>query len=63
MIEFHFFWNANKNFRVAGNIRVGRLTGNTHIFLGGLITNHTQTVIGSVALGSLILKEIKFGVV
>ena len=31
-----FFWNANKNFRVAGKIRVGRETGNTHIYFFGL---------------------------
>ena len=30
--EFHFFWNTNKNFRVAGKIRVGRETRNTHIY-------------------------------
>ena len=32
MIEFHFFWNVNKNFRVAGKNRVSQVTGNTHIF-------------------------------
>ena len=31
-----FFWNANKTLGSLGKIRVGRVTGNTHIFFFGL---------------------------
>ena len=36
MIEFHFFGMPIKTSGSLGKIRVGRVTGNTHIFLFGL---------------------------
>ena len=33
MIEFHFFGMPIKTLGSLGKIRVGRVTGNTHIFL------------------------------
>ena len=37
MIEFQFFGMPIKTLGSLGKIRVGRVTGNTHIFLFGLI--------------------------
>ena len=34
MIEFHFFGMPIKTLGSLGKIRVGRVTGNTHIFFG-----------------------------
>ena len=36
MIEFHFFRMPIKTLGSLGKIRVGRVTGNTHIFFFGL---------------------------
>ena len=36
MIEFHFFGMPIKTLGSLGKIRVGRVTGNTHIFFFGL---------------------------
>ena len=36
MIEFHFFGKPIKTLGSLGKIRVGRVTGNTHIFFFGL---------------------------
>ena len=36
MIEFHFFEMPIKTLGSLGKIRVGRVTGNTHIFFFGL---------------------------
>ena len=36
MKEFHFL-NVNKNLMVAGKMRVGPETGNTHIYVYGLM--------------------------
>ena len=36
MIEFHFFGKPIKTLGSLGKIRVGRVTGNTHIFYFGL---------------------------
>ena len=58
MIEFHFFfWNANKNFRVAGK-KLGRsgnrVTGNTHIFFLPKTNDYTMVTI-SIYLSHLLL--------
>ena len=37
MIEFFFFGKPIKTLGSLGKIRVGRVTGNTHIFFFGLI--------------------------
>ena len=37
MIEFHFFGMPIKTLGSLGKIRVGRVTGNTHIFFFGLM--------------------------
>ena len=37
MIEFQFFGMPIKTLGLPGKIRVGRVTGNTHIFLFGLM--------------------------
>ena len=37
MIEFHFFGMPIKTLGSLGKIRVGRVTGNTHIFFLGLM--------------------------
>ena len=39
MIEFFFFGMPIKTLGSLGKIRVGRVTGNTHIFFFGLMTN------------------------
>ena len=38
MIEFHFFGMPIKTLGSLGKIRVGRVTGNTHIFFFGLMS-------------------------
>ena len=44
MIEFHFFGKPIKTLGSLGNIRVGRVTGNTHIFFLALPTDHNYVV-------------------
>ena len=44
MIEFHFFGMPIKTLGSLGKIRVGRVTGNTHIFFFGLISHSVKTV-------------------
>ena len=39
MIEFFFFGKPIKTLGSLGKIRVGRVTGNTHIFFFGLTNN------------------------
>ena len=43
MIEFHFFGMLIKTLGSLGKIRVGRVTGNTHIFFGLKVITGTKT--------------------
>ena len=44
MIEFHFFGMSIKTLGSLGKIRVGRVTGNTHIFFFAL--SFTRSTLG-----------------